>query len=143
MNEPTKEEKIRLQSYFGFSKIPFTKYMWAKHMFRSSTQSELLQGLNLFLEYKGICLVSGPPGVGKSISLRRLREELDENAFEVFYFFNVRSPRWASSAPWHEPCPSIPGSKRRTCSTPSTPTWAGTRNDAADIRSSSWMTATG
>ena len=91
MNEPTTEETIRLQSYFGFSKIPFTKYMWAKHMFRSSTQTELLQGLNLFLEYKGICLVSGPPGVGKSISLRRLREELDENAFEVFYFFNVRS----------------------------------------------------
>ena len=75
MNEPTKEDKIRLQSYFGFSKIPFTKYMWAKHMFRSRTQTELLQGLNLFLEYKGICLVSGPPGVGKSISLRRLREE--------------------------------------------------------------------
>lgn len=91
MNEPTKEEKIRLQSYFGFSKIPFTKYMWAKQMFRSQTQSELLQGLNLFLEYKGICLVSGPPGVGKSITLRRLREELDEHAFEVFYFFNVRS----------------------------------------------------
>jgi general secretion pathway protein A len=91
MSEPTKEDKVRLQSYFGFSKIPFTKYMWAKHMFRSHTQSELLQGLNLFLEYKGICMVSGPPGVGKSITLRRLKEDLDENAFEVFYFFNVRS----------------------------------------------------
>lgn len=91
MNEPTKEDKVRLQSYFGFSKIPFTKYMWAKHMFRSNTQTELLQGLNLFLEYKGICLVAGPPGVGKSITLRRLREELDENTFEIFYFFNVRS----------------------------------------------------
>jgi len=91
MKEPSKEDKIRLQTYFGFSKIPFTKYMWAKHMFRSSTQTELLQGLNLFLEYKGICLVSGAPGVGKSITLRRLREDLDENSFEVFYFFNVRS----------------------------------------------------
>ncbi len=91
MKEPADEDKVRLQSYFGFSRIPFTKYMWAKNMFLSAGQAELLRGLNLFLEYKGISLVSGPPGVGKSITLRRLKEELDERAYGLFYFFNVRS----------------------------------------------------
>jgi len=90
-DEVTPEDKARLQSYFGFSRIPFTKYMWAKNMFLSCTQQELLRGLKLFLEYKGISLVSGPPGVGKSITLRRLKEDLDERAFSLFYFFNVRS----------------------------------------------------
>ena len=91
MKESTKEDKLRLQSYFGFSKIPFLKYIRANSMFEANTQMELLCSLRLFLEYKGICLVSGPPGVGKSITLRRFKEQLDDRRFDMFYFFNVRS----------------------------------------------------
>ena len=83
-------ERIHLKSYFGFSKIPFTKYMWAAKMFDASGQRELIDGLHLWLETRGIALLCGAPGVGKSISLRRFKSELEERRYELFYLFNLR-----------------------------------------------------
>lgn len=83
-------EQMRLQSYFGFSKLPFTKYMWATKMFDASCQKELLEGLNFWLETRGIALVYGPAGVGKSITLRRFKAQIDERRFDIFYLFNLR-----------------------------------------------------
>jgi type II secretory pathway predicted ATPase ExeA len=84
------EQRIHLKSYFGFTKIPFTKYMWATKMFDASAQRELIDGLHLWLETRGIALIYGPAGVGKSITLRRFREELDDRRFDLFYLFNLR-----------------------------------------------------
>lgn len=84
------QQKLHLKSYFGFSKIPFTKYMWASKMFDAKAQQELIQGLHLWLETRGIALLYGPPGVGKSICLRKFKADLDERRFDVFYLFNLR-----------------------------------------------------
>jgi type II secretory pathway predicted ATPase ExeA len=84
------QQRIHLKSYFGFTKIPFTKYMWATKMFDASAQRELIDGLNLWLETRGIALLYGPSGVGKSITLRRFREELDDRRFDLYYLFNLR-----------------------------------------------------
>jgi general secretion pathway protein A len=83
-------ERTHLTSYFGFSKVPFTKYMWSKKMFDASSQRELIDGLHYWLETKGIALLCGPPGAGKSISLRRFKEELDDRRYDLFYLFNLR-----------------------------------------------------
>jgi general secretion pathway protein A len=84
------EERLHLKSYFGFSRIPFTKYMWATKMFDASAQQELLDSLNLWLETRGIAFIYGPPGVGKSITLRRFKGELEERRYDLFYLFNLR-----------------------------------------------------
>jgi len=84
------QERVRLKSYFGFSKIPFTKYMWASKMFDAKAQQELIDGLHLWLETRGIALIYGPPGVGKSISLRKFKADLDDRRFEVFYLASLR-----------------------------------------------------
>lgn len=84
------KQRIHLKSYFGFSKIPFTKYMWATKMFEASAQRELIDGLHLWLETRGIALICGAPGVGKSITLRRFKDELDDRRFDLFYLFNLR-----------------------------------------------------
>ena len=84
------EQRMHLKSYFGFSKMPFTKYMWATKMFDASCQKELLQGLHFWLETRGIAFIYGPPGVGKSITLRRFKAEIDDHRFETFYLFNLR-----------------------------------------------------
>lgn len=84
------QQRLHLKSYFGFSKIPFTKYMWASKMFDAKAQQELIDGLHLWLETHGIALLYGPPGVGKSISLRRFKDDIDDSRFEVFYLFNLR-----------------------------------------------------
>lgn len=83
-------ETLHLKSYFGFAKMPFTKYMWASKMFEASSQKEFLQGLNLWLETRGIALLCGPPGVGKSITLRRFKSDIDERRYDIFYLFNMR-----------------------------------------------------
>jgi len=85
-----KQQRIHLTSYFGFSKIPFTKYIWATKMFDASAQRDLIDGLHLWLETRGIAVLYGPPGVGKSITLRRFKEELDDRRFDLFYLFNLR-----------------------------------------------------
>jgi type II secretory pathway predicted ATPase ExeA len=79
-----------LKSYYGFSKMPFTKYMWANKMFTAASQQELIDGLALWLQTKGIALVYGPTGVGKSISLRRFKNDLDERRYDLYYLFNLR-----------------------------------------------------
>ncbi len=79
-------DKLTLQAYFHFSRMPFTKKMWAKQMFESQSQGELKRGLELWVELQGICLVSGPNGAGKSITLRRLCYDLsNRKKHEVFY----------------------------------------------------------
>jgi len=83
-------KKLNLNSYYGFSKVPFTKYMWATKMFEAQSQKELIDGLSLWIQTKGIALVYGAAGVGKSISLRRFIKELDERRYQVFYLFNMR-----------------------------------------------------
>jgi type II secretory pathway predicted ATPase ExeA len=84
------QQRLHLKSYFGFSKLPFTKYMWASKMFDAKAQQELIDGLHLWLETRGIALIYGPPGVGKSISLRKFKTDLDERRFDLFYLFNLR-----------------------------------------------------
>lgn len=81
---------MHLKSYFGFSKIPFTRHMWATKMFDAAAQRELIDSLHLWLETRGIAILYGPAGVGKSISLRRFKAELDDRRYDLFYLFNLR-----------------------------------------------------
>lgn len=83
--------KLRLQSFFGFTRIPFAKNARASKMFLSASQEELSKGLAFYLEIKGIAVVSGPVGAGKSITLRRFKENLPANRYTPFYFWNVRN----------------------------------------------------
>jgi type II secretory pathway predicted ATPase ExeA len=84
--EPTGRQKRKLRSHFGFSHLPFSKTMWAKNMFDSQSQRELLDGLCLWTEVRGLALVTGPSGVGKSITLRRFVHELDSARFHLVDF---------------------------------------------------------
>jgi type II secretory pathway predicted ATPase ExeA len=60
--------------------------MWAAQMFDSSSQREVLHGLHMWTEVKGLGLVTGPSGVGKSITLRRYVQDLDDVRFHVVEF---------------------------------------------------------
>lgn len=83
-------ERVRLQSFFGFNKIPFTKYIWSSKMFEARSQRELLEGLHYSLEVRGISLVIGSPGSGKSITLRKFKDELSPQYYQPFYLWNTR-----------------------------------------------------
>ena len=85
MNTPTipHKQQQRLRAHFGLTGLPFRKNVVASRMFDSTSQRELRHGLHLWLEIQGLGLVTGPSGVGKSISLRRLTTELAAGHYEV------------------------------------------------------------
>ena len=74
----------RLRRPFGFTKLPLSKEMKASQMFDSTSQRELRYGLDMWTEVKGFALVTGPTGVGKSITLRRFLQELQTTRYIVF-----------------------------------------------------------
>ncbi len=79
-------QKQRLRAHFAFTKIPFHKAMWAKHMYDSASQRELNHALQMWTDLHGVVVVVGPSGVGKSITLRRFVGDLDESRFHVIRF---------------------------------------------------------
>jgi type II secretory pathway predicted ATPase ExeA len=86
MNDITRHQKRRLKGHFGFTKTPFHKSMKARDMFDSCGQRELYQALGMWADLRGIALVTGASGVGKSITLRRFVADLDEARYRVVRF---------------------------------------------------------
>ncbi len=86
MNDLNRHQKRRLKAHFGFTKTPFHKSMKAREMFDSGGQRELYQALRMWAELRGIALVTGASGVGKSITLRRFVADLDEARYRVVRF---------------------------------------------------------
>jgi type II secretory pathway predicted ATPase ExeA len=84
--QPTNRQKRKLRSHFGFARLPFSKAMWATQMFDSQSQRDLLAGLGLWTDVRGVALITGPSGVGKSITLRRFVSELDAARFHLVDF---------------------------------------------------------
>lgn len=91
MNTPTvsKPHQKRLRAHFAFTGMPFRKNVAAHKMFDSSSQRELLQGLGLWLEVRGLALVAGPSGSGKSIAVRRFLRDLPTDRYTVFHFGQI------------------------------------------------------
>lgn len=91
MNTPTipPAHKRRLQAHFGFTGMPFRKNVHAAQMFDSASQRDLGHGLALWTEVRGLGLVTGASGVGKSIAIRRFAAALDEARFTVLRFGQV------------------------------------------------------
>lgn len=83
--------KIRLQSHYTFVRLPFRKTMGYDEMFDSRSQRDLLQGLLLWSDVRGMGLVTGPSGAGKSITVRRFARALDDSRFRVVYLSHARS----------------------------------------------------
>lgn len=83
--------KVRLQSHFAFVRLPFRKAMGYDEMFDSRAQRELLHGLQMWGELRGMGLVSGPSGAGKSITVRRFTRSLDESRFRIIPLSHSRS----------------------------------------------------
>lgn len=86
MSTDPNHAKRHLKAHFGFTRMPFSKFTWAAHMFDSAAQRELRRGLLMWTEIRGLALVTGQTGVGKSITLRSFVKELAEARFKVFDF---------------------------------------------------------
>jgi type II secretory pathway predicted ATPase ExeA len=74
-----------IEAYYNFKKKPFSKNIETKNIFQSESIKELNRRLNHMKEIRGIMLLTGLSGVGKTLSLRTFVSELNPNIYKVFY----------------------------------------------------------
>lgn len=72
-------------AYFGFKKIPFSKEIAVKDFFMTYDQKEALARLNYVKQHRGIFLLTGEPGGGKTTILRQFVNSLNPQCYECCY----------------------------------------------------------
>jgi len=73
------------RKHFGLTKLPFTKELPVEDLFPSASARELEVRLNHLIEMRGIGLVTGDVGSGKTTSTRRVVSALHTGRYRVFY----------------------------------------------------------
>lgn len=76
---------VTLLEALGLSRQPFDKTLPGKNLFRSKQIIELGECLQQFLHRRGIALITGETGVGKSTALRAFTETLESNHYATVY----------------------------------------------------------
>ena len=79
------KKPLPLMQAFGFTRQPFDKNLALKHLFLSRQINELFDQLKLLLHRKGIALITGEVGSGKSTAIRAFTEQLENNLFDIVY----------------------------------------------------------
>jgi type II secretory pathway predicted ATPase ExeA len=73
------------KQYFGLKYNPFSKECDIQNIFLGEDLKELLSRLNYIKKNRGIFLLIGEPGIGKTSSLRRFSNELNPGIYKFFY----------------------------------------------------------
>lgn len=76
---------IELCAHFGFKELPFTKEIEHGEEFESEALTNLRIRLNFLLTHKGIGLVSGRPGCGKTTFVRNFVSRLNPGLYKTIY----------------------------------------------------------
>ena len=69
----------------GLVRQPFDKNLPARQLFHSHQIKELFQALKLFLGRRGIAMVTGEIGAGKSTAIRAFTESLEPTHYDIAY----------------------------------------------------------
>jgi len=80
-----KEQQLPLTHALGFAREPFDKNLSTKHLFISQQIKQLFAQLKLLLQRRGIALITGEIGAGKSTAIRAFVEQLETNLYDVAY----------------------------------------------------------
>ena len=73
------------KQFYGLTFNPFDKEIEIDKLFKSSDLNELEQRLRYMLDNRGIGLIVGEPGTGKSTCLRRFAENANKSLYKVCY----------------------------------------------------------
>jgi len=72
-------------SWFGMRRLPFDKSIKAGDVLDTEPLQECTARLDHIKQRGGIMLLTGDPGVGKTIALRRFVDGLNDNLYRTFY----------------------------------------------------------
>jgi general secretion pathway protein A len=76
------------QEFYGFQLLPFSQGLPSSQLFPASGQAELKARLSYLVRERGIGLITGEIGSGKSTALRAFVESLDPTRYTVVYTAN-------------------------------------------------------
>lgn len=74
------------RAFYSLTKAPFTKEIKTADSFPSASFSEALARLEYLKKTRGIGLIAGEPGAGKTFALRAFAESLNPSLYKVVYF---------------------------------------------------------
>lgn len=74
-----------LIAWFGLKHMPFDKNIKSKNAFHTEPFKEATARMDYIKQRGGILLLTGDPGVGKTLALRHYVENLNENLFKAYY----------------------------------------------------------
>lgn len=74
-----------LTAWFGLKRFPFDKNIKPQEALETEPLNEALARLDYIKRRGGILLLTGDPGVGKTLALRRYVHDLNENIFTTHY----------------------------------------------------------
>ena len=74
-----------LLAWFGLKRFPFDKNIKVQDALNTDPLEECLARLEYIKRRGGILLLTGDPGVGKTLALRRYVQSLNENIFKTYY----------------------------------------------------------
>lgn len=82
---PKPDKSRDVAAYFGFLKEPFTKDIAAKALFLSAQLQALFTRLKALLARRGMALITGEVGSGKSTAIRGFAEALEKTQYDWVY----------------------------------------------------------
>jgi general secretion pathway protein A len=74
------------KTFYSLAKSPFLKDMSPSEAFVSTEYQGVLEALDYLKKSKGMGLLIGDPGAGKTFTLRSFKESLNPSLFHVIYF---------------------------------------------------------
>jgi general secretion pathway protein A len=74
-----------LEAYWNLSGLPFSKSLHHDQLFISQSVKELQSRLNYMKNHRGIFLLTGQPGTGKTTALRAFVQQLSDLTYQSFY----------------------------------------------------------
>ena len=76
---------IEIEVYYGLTGIPFDKSIKPDEIFLSASAKELQSRLEYMKCHRGLMLITGEPGTGKTTILRAFVDRLSQLSYQSFY----------------------------------------------------------
>jgi type II secretory pathway predicted ATPase ExeA len=73
------------ETFFGFKKEPFSQNPDAQQLYESRNWSQVRTRLQFIVDHRGVGLVTGEVGAGKSTAIRTILGALNPNVYKVIY----------------------------------------------------------